>query len=408
MSVTSATTFASATPSQRSAIRRVRRNEALARLEGNHYDPEPASASFMPFESDEEEEEGSEADRSSSNHRDTILSPARSPPPIKPPSPLRYRSNEQRRFVEIDPPDNLFELALSTIAEAPPTPQPARTSSESRAPSIQIHQSLWPAFDRGEDEENMFPFAASSNHGHHQQKQQPTHTPSRTPLGVSPFSSRSNLTIHTSHNHSSTSLSSFTPFSSTDYNRIQRPGSIHKGPSSGDGSKPHSHSNSPYGSTPAGSGPASIMTSRSVSLRSNGHNEPSDEYEGDSVDDHGHALHLSARRERDRSATVSALSRLPHYLKTSDMPQQTQPRAPSRNDAWLRESLSSMSPVPGPAKSSKVAVASSTSLKSKDKDSKSKEGKSKEGKIRYETYLDMSGDENSSGAAKKRRWLFGK
>ncbi|KIM32916.1 hypothetical protein M408DRAFT_6316 [Serendipita vermifera MAFF 305830] len=291
MSVTSATTFASATPSQRSAIRRVRRNEALARLEGTHYDPAPASASFMPFGSDEEEEE-SEVDRSSSSHhhRDTISSSsAKSPPPIKPPSPLRYRNPEQRRFVEIDPPESLFELALSTIAEAPPTPQPApqpappQPVQQTRAPSIHVHQSLWPALE-DEDEENTSPFVSSYHN--RQPSRQPTpyiHTPSRTPNAISPFSSRSNLTMHTSNNHSSTSLASFTPFSSTDYNRATtRPGSIHKSHTSkntnahaANGSThSHSQSNSPYGRmTPAGSGPAS---SRSVSLRSN---DLSDEYE---------------------------------------------------------------------------------------------------------------------------------
>jgi hypothetical protein len=41
---------------------------------------------------------------------------------------------------------------------------------------------------------------------------------------------------------------------------------------------------------------------------------------------------------------------------------------------------------------------------------KSKEAKAKEGVIRYETYLDMSGDEKyeGDGALKKRRWPFGK
>ena len=403
MSITSTTTFASATPSQRSAIRRVRRNEALARLEGNHYDPEPASASFMPFESDEEEEE-SEVDRSSgSNRRDTVLSPSKSPPPpIGPPSPLRYRNAEQRRFIEIDPPESLFELALSTIAEAPPP----RTPSDNRAPSNQVHRSLWPAFEREEDDENTSPYLPSPHHN----QQKHTHTqPSRTPA-ISPFSSRSNLTIHTSNNHSSTSLASFTPFSSTDYNRVTRPNSVHKASSGGSkshlGSSQNSHSNSPYATTPA----ASIMTGHSISFRSNGPDEMSDEYEGEgeSVDSHSQARHVLNRRDRDRSATISAGTSRPHYLTTSSLvqrqsqvypaasavPQQQQPSG----DAWLRESLLAMAPAPGPAKSAKASAPSSTKSKEKDR-------KGKEDKIRYETYLDMSGDEK---AAKKRRWLFGK
>lgn len=64
---------------------------------------------------------------------------------------------------------------------------------------------------------------------------------------------------------------------------------------------------------------------------------------------------------------------------------------------------SAVTPVtPKPDKSSKHREKGASSAKSKD-------AKGKEGKIRYETYLDMSGDERCArDGAKKRRWLFGK
>jgi hypothetical protein len=68
------------------------------------------SSSFMPFESDDEEEENSE----DTDPRTRSLS--KSPPPIiKPPSPLRFRNQEPRRFVEIERSDSM----LYPIAEAP-------------------------------------------------------------------------------------------------------------------------------------------------------------------------------------------------------------------------------------------------------------------------------------------------
>jgi hypothetical protein len=61
--------------------------------------------------------------------------------------------------------------------------------------------------------------------------------------------------------------------------------------------------------------------------------------------------------------------------------------------------------TPTPPKTSK-------SSKHREKEAsraKSKDAKGKDGRIRYETYLDMSGDEKyAKDGAKKRRWLFGK
>ena len=395
MSVTSASTFTSVTPSQRSAIRRTRRNEALARLEGNHYDPTPeaqASGSFMPFESDEEEEEEEGVNRNT--HRDTLSSRAKSPPPIKSPSPLRYRGHEQRRFVEIDPPESLFELALTSIAEAPPTPQlDTRTSLESHAPSVRVHQSMWTSFEE-QEEENVAPSALS-----HQQYNPPM-TTSRTPVTTSPLSSPTNLTAHTT-NRSSTSLTSFTPFSSTDFNRM-RTGSVYNNVHVAD---------SPYatlvGSKPS-SGPESNNTRHSVSIRN------SDIVSSDESLDLGIRQmvrnmdpHVS-RRDQEHSRDRSGFPAPPaHYLKATsaaalDASLDDVPRGGGR---WMQGHSSSVVTPTAPK-----AHKSSKHRENDVAHTKAKEAKMKEGKIRYETYLDMSGDERPArdGGLKKRRWLFGK
>jgi len=114
-------------------------------------------------------------------------------------------------------------------------------------------------------------------------------------------------------------------------------------------------------------------------------------------------------RDLDRSTSSSRPAPGPapapaasHYVKTTSTLNDA-----SRN-GWLHNNL----PGPSPSTASKSVKSS----KSKDKEAstgasaKAKESKSKESKIRYETYLDMSGDEKyaKDGASKKRRWLFGK
>jgi hypothetical protein len=338
----------------------------------------------MPFESDEEEEEESEVDPSSRRHVSSSQAP---PPRIKPPSPLRHRNIEQHRFVEIEATESLFELALTSIAEVPVplTPRPdTRVSLDGEGPLISVHQSMWASFE-DEDEENITPSVSSHHH----------HMVPITLLAASPVSSDTKLSIH-SANKSSTSLASFTPFSSTDFNRA-RTGSIHLNThDTGSGSQ---HTTSAR--LKPNSGRGSIVTRDSLSIRSKDATSDESLIRGigpivRSMD----PLAVSRRRhDRSRDRSGSASRATPHYLKAAELTPVA--LSDTRRSSWMHGLSSAVTPTtPKTSKPSKHG----------EKRAKSKDVKAKEGMIRYETYLDMSGDEKyeGDGALKKRRWPFGK
>ncbi|KAG8824433.1 hypothetical protein FRC18_010530, partial [Serendipita sp. 400] len=353
MSIASASTFQSMSPSQRSVIRRTRRNEALARLEGNHYDPAPhvqANGSFMPFESDDEDE-GEETEGEAGG----VTSPKRlhivtqgSPPAIKPPSPLRHRNKDQRKFLEMERSELGPGHTLGTIVEAPlsasavltPTAAVAPNANSSKLtgvpatreyvatskanqapPMVAHHQSIWPSLDieEGEEEDDGDEESDSLTH---EADVLFSKTPQQHPvwrtravtgaavakaedLGPSPLSSRTNLTnasgsgtgprsqspSHSAAMKSQTSLGSFTPFSTVEtrgwvagsasssrHNHHQQQHSGLNTP--GSGSHQHGGGGNTSGLTPLGGRSkagsfTTPATSRSVSIRSNSHDDAS-------------------------------------------------------------------------------------------------------------------------------------
>ncbi|KAG8797431.1 hypothetical protein FRC17_007741, partial [Serendipita sp. 399] len=457
------------TPSQRSGIRRTRRNEALARLEGNHYDPAPhvqANGSFMPFESDEEDE-GEETE----GEGDVMTSPKRlhivtqtSPPAIKPPSPLRYRNKEQRKFLEVEK----HELALGTIAEAPlsasaaPTPtavvapnSPKPTgaaatrgyiaspsSNAIQAHPMIAHQSIWPSLDVEEEEgdeegdglkEEVDLLFSNKPQQHLLLSPRSATTAATGPgamiaedYGPSPLSSRTNLTnvsgtgsglrsqspSHSAAMKSQASLGSFSPFPAVDnrswvanstssrhqHARPNTPGSgsRHPGGGSNGGLTPH-------GGTSKSGSVTTLTTSRSISIRSNSHDDASVESNesmtSENVGIEGLSLGLNGSRSSrglimDRgypllnsssssfvpeAAIVSnPLDRHGHVLTSvTNTPIASNPISPSSKYGW--SSGPPPSYVPDQAKKC-----------SKSKESKSK---SKRSDFQYENWLDMSGDE---------------
>jgi hypothetical protein len=360
MSVTSVSTFKSITPSQRSVIKRSRRNEALARLEGKFYDPAPhiqANDSFMPFESDDEEDD---ADKSANAMlRRLVISPAQSSPPpaIKPPSPLRARDREQRRLLETGRPE---APALDTIAETAFVPSPhsdsefnvpwARTDDP---PSILVHSSMWPPFDEEEEEE---PLTTSP--------EQPNTAPKAT-YGPSPLGSRTNLAMPSS-NHSSTSLSSFTPFTETD---VKRPRN---------GTKP--------ASSTANHSPAHGPLSRSGSINTMG----SGTHDVISIESFGSRDLGAALMERRTLRSTKSAQNL-GWESASSFGYEIQ-QSPWIQGLSAPPTNATNAPKPKERASPKV-----------------KEPKPKKKPVQYETWLDMDGDEETAkDASKKRRWLFGK
>jgi hypothetical protein len=391
ISIASASTFKSLTPSQRSAIKRARRGEALARLEGNHYDPQPhiqAKGSFMPFESDEEEDENEEEQRQESpapvNKAISESVSQRSPPPIKPPSPLRYRSPEQQRFIG-DKPELRPLSPLGTIDETPfgPITPPRRSRNWSQVTN-QVQQqpevarsTAWPPPLIQENEEEvddtdpLFPTTP----------QPKVHALPRGALGPSPLSSRTNLTMH-STSHSNSSLASFTPISTSDISRARNAPAMNKA-----GTLAPNHLQALEGSKPGSSGPASIYSTRSASIRSN---------DDASIESFDSAEYGPSSRQQQRELARRNDSKSPPSTSRS---KQAAPMnaTPPRNE-WL--------PPPLPVVES-TKQSSSNSRSAKD-------SKRTKDKFEYETWLDLSGDEKKSkhsanrDGSKKRLWPFGK
>ena len=430
MSIASASTFKSMSPSQRSAIKRSRRNEALARLEGNFYDPAPhvqANGSFMPFGSDEEEEE--ETENEATSPRRLLVPPSTSvPPAIKPPSPLRYRAQDSRRFLEVDKPQGLHPIAEAPSHTAQATMDAVIAGpkhSPDQAPPIVVHQSIWPSLDGEEDDEGRRFLSTVP-----QQRQAPTRLVTQ---GPSPLSSKTNLSQHSAMK-STSSLSSFTPFDNT------RP----RNPSIAGRTTPQGSIHSPQMRSYAGS----MHTVETQSIRSN------DDASVESLSSEGGLASVLASSDRKRRAqsprTIDSRSR-----KQTTRPRQVQnlhaavsasslddhaaaagsvaTNAPlSRNilntttgpSGWgSNAALSSISTAPSPPPTSPLPMSTKQSgvsgKRPKNKDmsplssppAQAKGSKSKRGAIEYETWLDMSGDERSvttkDGSTKKRRWLFG-
>ncbi|CAG7846975.1 SubName: Full=Uncharacterized protein {ECO:0000313/EMBL:CCA70695.1} [Serendipita indica DSM 11827] len=447
ISIASASTFKSMTPSQRSAIKRSRRNEALARLEGNYYDPAPhvqANGSFMPFGSDEEEEEEEDDEEETENEatsprRLPVSTPTSPPPAIKPPSPLRYRTPEPRKFVEVERPEGLHPIAEASSSMSPSTraPKGAVTSSD-QAPPIVVHQSMWPSLQGAEEDDDDGDHPFSTTPHQHQ-------TPSRlaTQQGPSPLSSKMNLSHHSAMN-STSSLSSFTPFSSVDKNRSRNPSIAGRAMSPSQGSI-HSPQMRPYAE--------SMHTVETQSVRSN------DDASVESLSSEGglaSVLGTSDRKRRPQSPrTLDSRSRTrttrPRQVQNLHIPVSASSlddhaaaagsvaaNVPlSRNilnttdassSGWMSNAtLSSISvaqaPSPQPTSplpmNSKHSNEKGSGKRSRNKDvsppspphAKAKGSKSKRGVVEYENWLDMSGDEKSGiskdGSTKKRRWLFG-
>ncbi|PVF97936.1 hypothetical protein CPB86DRAFT_395242 [Serendipita vermifera] len=382
MSIATVSTFKSLTPSQRSAIKRVRRGEALARLEGNHYDPQPhiqAKGSFMPFESDEEEDENEEEQRQESpalvNKTISESIGQRSPPPIKPPSPLRYRSPEQRRFLE-DKPELRPLSPLEPIDETPFGPSPRRSRNWSQVnnqaqPAV-ARSTAWSPLNQKDDDDDvedtdpLFPTTP----------QPKVHALPRAGLGPSPLSSKTNLTIH-STSHSNSSLASFTPISTSEISRVRNaPATMNKA-----GTLTPNHLQSLDGPNQS-SGPASIYSTRSASIRSN---------DDASVESFDSAEYGSSSRQRELVRRNDSKSP-PSVSRSKQTPVMNAP-APS----WPPQPLPLAEPTKQPSSKSR------------------KDSKRNQDKFEYETWLDLSGDEkkskhsaNRDGSSKKRLWPFGK
>ncbi|CAG8755454.1 3996_t:CDS:1, partial [Acaulospora colombiana] len=298
----------------------------------------------------------------------------RSPPPIKPPSPLRYRSPEQRRFLE-DKPELKPISPLEPIDETPFGPSPRRSRNWSQvtnqAPAV-ARSTAMPTLNQEDDEDvdDTDPFFPTT-------PQPKVHALPRAGLGPSPLSSRTNLTIH-STSHSNSSLASFTPISTSEISRARNAPVMNKA-----GTLTPNHLQSPEGLKQS-SGPASIYSTRSASIRSN---------DDASVESFDSAEYGPSPRQRELVRRNDSKSP-PSASRSKQIPAMNAP-APS----WPPHPL----PLAEPTKQS-----SSKSRSAKD-------SKRNQDKFEYETWLDLSGDEkkskhsaNRDGSSKKRLWPFGK